>query len=341
MPDVAGDRAGTGPDAGGTAYAASGAGPAGGLPGASGAGNPVGPARPGGPITRRRAILYLLATAVLWSSAGVLIKNSDWNPAAIASSRSLVAAIVLWALLPGGLRPKELGAAHWISGGAFALMCIAFTASTVMTTASCAITLLFSAPVWVAFMAPAFLGERTSLRDWAFVAGIFGGMLLFFAGGLAPRSLAGAGLGVLSGVFFAIQAVSLRIIRDRAPGASMILGNLLAFGLGAAFLRPFWPGWETALAVFAMGAFQVGLSCYLYAVAIPYVTSLELVVITMLEPILNTLWAFLLIGEKPGPHALAGGVIVIAGVGIWSAFKGRAPRGKGGGGPPVPEPPGG
>ncbi|MDR1040330.1 MAG: DMT family transporter [Deltaproteobacteria bacterium] len=274
-------------------------------------------------MTKGKAVAYLLATAVLWSSAGVLIKSVGWNPAAISSSRGLVAAATLWILLPGGLRPRELGPAHWISGVSVALMSVCFTASTLMTTAACAITLLFSAPVWVAFLAPAFLRERTAPLDWAFVAAIFGGMLLFFAGGLSARSLAGAGLGALSGLLFAVQAVSLRKIKDRSPGASLILGNLLAFAVGALFWRPPWPDWGGVLAIFAMGAFQVGLSYYIFAVSIPYVTSLELVVITMIEPVLNGLLAFLILGEFPGRYALAGGVIVLSGVGSWSWLKSR------------------
>ncbi|MDR2612699.1 MAG: DMT family transporter [Deltaproteobacteria bacterium] len=277
-------------------------------------------------MTKRRAVLYLLSTAFVWSSAGVLIKSVGWNSVAISSSRGLVAAVVLWLLLPGGLSPRKLGAAHWISGAALALQAIAFTASTVMTTAACAITLLFSAPVWVAFLAPIFLKERTAALDWAFVAGIFGGMLLFFAGGLSPRSLTGAGLGALSGLLFAVQAVTLRTIRDRSPGSSMILGSLITFALGVPFWGPPWPDFAGVFAIVVMGAFQVGFSYYLYAIAIPFVTSLELVMITMIEPILNALLAFLILGELPGPHALAGGVIVVAGVGVWSVLKTRQER---------------
>ncbi|MDR1082074.1 MAG: DMT family transporter [Deltaproteobacteria bacterium] len=274
-------------------------------------------------MTKGKAVVYLLATAVLWSSAGVLIKSVGWNPVAITSARGLVAAVTLWILLPGGMRPREIASGHWVSAWALALLSVCFTASTVMTTAACAITLLFSAPVWVAFLAPMFLKERTAPSDWAFVAAIFGGMLLFFAGGLSVRSLAGAGLGACSGLFFAIQAVSLRTVKDRSPGTSLILGNLLAFAMGAPFWRPPWPDLGGIAAILVMGAFQVGLSYYLYAISIPFVTSLELVMITMIEPVLNGLLAFLVISEVPGPHALVGGVIVVGGVGAWSFLKGR------------------
>jgi drug/metabolite transporter (DMT)-like permease len=274
-------------------------------------------------MNKGRAVGYLLATAVLWSSAGVLIKGVGWNPVAITSARGLVAAVTLWILLPGGLKPRALASGHWISAWALAFQSLCFTASTVMTTAACAITLLFSAPVWVAFLAPLFLKERTAPSDWGFVAAIFGGMLLFFAGGLSLRSLTGAGLGACSGLFFAVQAVSLRTVKDRSPGSSLILGNLLAFAMGAPFWQPPWPDLGGIVAILVMGAFQVGLSYYLYAISIPYVTSLELVMITMIEPVLNGVLAYLIISELPGPHAITGGIIVVGGVGAWGVLKSR------------------
>src|ERR1044071_6819238 len=44
----------------------------------------------------RQAVALLALCAVLWSSAGVLIKLVDWNAGAIWSTRSAIAATVLW-----------------------------------------------------------------------------------------------------------------------------------------------------------------------------------------------------------------------------------------------------
>jgi drug/metabolite transporter (DMT)-like permease len=63
-----------------------------------------------------------------------------------------------------------------------------------------------------------------------------------------------------------------------------------------------------------LGVLQLGLSYALYSVAIKYVTALEAILITTIEPILNPIWVFLLIGEQPGPWSLAGGVIIIAAI---------------------------
>ena len=51
-----------------------------------------------------RYIFLLLGSDVAWSLGGVLIKSVDWNPIAIAGSRSFIAVLVIAALMPRVLR---------------------------------------------------------------------------------------------------------------------------------------------------------------------------------------------------------------------------------------------
>jgi drug/metabolite transporter (DMT)-like permease len=41
------------------------------------------------------------------------------------------------------------------------------------------------------------------------------------------------------------------------------------------------------------------------------VRALEAALVPMIEPILSPLWALLVIGERPGPFAIAGGCLVL------------------------------
>jgi drug/metabolite transporter (DMT)-like permease len=56
------------------------------------------------------------------------------------------------------------------------------------------------------------------------------------------------------------------------------------------------------------------LSFLLYAIAIKVIPALEATLIGTLEPILNPIWVFLFISEVPGPLAMVGGLVVLAGV---------------------------
>ncbi|MBN1601706.1 MAG: DMT family transporter [Chitinispirillaceae bacterium] len=46
-------------------------------------------------LNKQAGILTMVATAFLWSLAGLFIKAVDWNPITIAGSRSLIASIVI------------------------------------------------------------------------------------------------------------------------------------------------------------------------------------------------------------------------------------------------------
>jgi drug/metabolite transporter (DMT)-like permease len=46
-----------------------------------------------------------------------------------------------------------------------------------------------------------------------------------------------------------------------------------------------------------------------------------MVLVTMIEPILCPVWAYLFIGEVPGRYAFAGGIVVIGAVTLWGVLK--------------------
>jgi drug/metabolite transporter (DMT)-like permease len=270
---------------------------------------------------KTRALALLFLAAVLWSTSGVLVKSLTWQPAAVASARGFFAALTMSFLLPGGFRPSKLNRAQILSGLCLALLSICYVWAITLTTAANAILLQYTAPLWVALLAPLVLKEKTTLRDWFFIALIFGGVLLFFMDSLSPRGFWGNILALFSGFFFGIQALLLRRRSNYLPAGGLILGNYLTFLMGLwAWTSP-WPSWQEWLTIVLLGVFQMGIPYYLYALAVPRLTSLELVLVTMLEPVLNPVWVYLVHGEKPGSMALWGGLLVVGSVIVWSRYK--------------------
>jgi drug/metabolite transporter (DMT)-like permease len=279
-----------------------------------------------GMTPRAKGIGLLLAAAFLWSLGGVMIKWVDWHPMAIAGMRS---AFALPAFLLYTRQRPIFNWSRWQLGGALAYAgtMISLVVATKLTTSANAILLQYTAPIYVALLAPRLLNEPTHARDWLFIVMALGGMSLFFLDQLTPAGMWGNLAGLASGVCFALLIMSLRAQRDSSPFESVILGNILAALICLPFMfgpLPSLQGWLTLL---ALGTVQLALAYYCYSLGIKTVGALSAIIITTIEPIMNPLWVAWGVGEVPGPWALVGGMLILTAVtgrGIYSARrKGR------------------
>jgi len=258
---------------------------------------------------RTQAVLLLLAAAVLWSLAGVLIKWVSLPALAVAGFRSAIALPVL--LLFFGRRAVNFSASQLIGGVCYAATVTLFVSATKLTTSGNAILLQYTAPLYVALLSGWLLDERTRWFDWAAIAAVLCGMSLFFIDQLSADGLTGNILAVLSGVAFASLIIAMRRQKDASPAGSAILGNLLTVLICLPWMVQSPPGGADWIGLALLGVFQIGLSYACYVVAIKNVTAMEGILIPVLEPILNPLWTLLFMGERLGPWALLGGVVVI------------------------------
>jgi drug/metabolite transporter (DMT)-like permease len=255
------------------------------------------------------ALLLLAVTAILWSIGGLLIKNIHAHPLAIAGSRSAIAALIMLIYVK---KPRfnwsfpQLAAAF-----AYSLTVISFVAANKYTTAANAILIQYTAPVYVALFGAWLLKEKPKPVDWATIAVVFGGMVLFFMDDLDTRGAFGNILAALSGVGFGLFPIFMRMQKDGSPIESVILGNLLTAIIGVPFLLSATPGVTGWLFLGILGTFQLGLSYILYSIAIKHVTALESSLITVIEPVLNPIWVCLFMGEVPGIFSILGGIIVL------------------------------
>jgi len=263
-------------------------------------------------MTHRTAVLLVLASAILWSLGGVLIKSVDWPSMAKAGARSAIASVILWAWLRKPcftFSVTQLGAAL-----AYAVTVSSFIIANDRTTAANAIFLQYTAPIYVAVLGHYVLGERTRRSDWIFITVALAGIALFFRDQFSPRGLSGMLVALGSGVSFGVMVVLLRKESDGSPASALLLGNLLTAAIGLPFAIGHPLPASQAAAVVVMGVVQLGIPYILYSVAIRRVTALEAILIPMIEPILNPLWVLLKRGEVPGPGSLLGGALVLGAV---------------------------
>jgi DME family drug/metabolite transporter len=276
-------------------------------------------------------ILYVLAAALIWSTGGLFIKATPLDAFQLSFGRSLLAAVTVAILTRReGFRVNGLTV---VSSVLYAALLLLFVMANKLTTAANAIFLQYTAPVYVLVLEPLLFKERFRRADVFVVLACVVGMSLFFVGQLRPQDVSGNLTALASGVCFALFLLSLR-----HPGAgrvnraaSVIYGNLLlslvtlpSFVQGAGALTT-----KDAAVVLYLGVVQIGLAYTLFTLGMARgVRSLDAGVVGYIEPMLNPVWVFLFLGERPSNWAVTGGSIIIAAVFIHTVVLARRAKAK-------------
>lgn len=259
---------------------------------------------------RKKAILYLVTAAILWSTGGLFIKLVDWNPIAIAGARSGIAAIVMLLYLKKPV--MRLGKIKLLGACTYASLLIFFVTANKLTTSANAILLQFAAPIWVVLFSKFFLNEKVKKYDLFTIIFVILGMILFFMGSLGSGTILGNFIAILSGISMAGMVIFLKLLDDdESPVEMTFIGNIITFIISIPFFFQSIPSFNSILALLILGIFQLGIAYIFYTLAIKHVSPIEAIIIPVLEPLLNPVWVFLFTGESPGTYAFIGGAIVI------------------------------
>jgi DME family drug/metabolite transporter len=259
----------------------------------------------------------VLAAAVIWSTGGLFIKATTLSGLQISFGRSLLAALTV-ALLT---RREGFGLNRFtaLASVLYAALLVLFVLATKKTTAANAIFLQYTAPVYVLVLEPLLYKEKFRRRDLLTVTICLAGMSLFFVGKLRPQDLTGNLLALCSGVCFAFYFLLLRhaSAREVNRASSVIYGNLLVVlitapaGIEAIQHLSLANGGRLAY----LGIVQIGFAYLLFTLAMARgVRSLDAGIIGYIEPVLNPVWVFLFIGERPAKWAILGGGIIVTAV---------------------------
>ena len=263
-------------------------------------------------------LLLVLGAAILWSTGGLFIKATHLSAIELSFGRSLLAAITIAIITRHeGFGLNRVSA---ITSILYAALLILFVLATKLTTAANAIFLQYTAPVYVLILEPLFYREKFRLRDFATVTACVAGMSLFFVGKLRPEDVSGNLLALASGVCFALFFLLLRHskARDVNRASSAIYGNLIVVLISApAFFTAARRGisMEDVARIAYLGVVQIGFAYLLFTLAMARgVRSLDAGIIGYVEPVLNPIWVFVFIGERPSKWAIVGGAIIIVSV---------------------------
>jgi drug/metabolite transporter (DMT)-like permease len=267
---------------------------------------------------RSKGLLLVAAAALCWSTGGIGIKAITDSALKVAFYRSLIAGIALMLFFGRGV----WGRRRFRSSAAFAMAIISygtclttFVIATRWTTAANAIFLQYAGVVWVLLLSPLIVREPMRGRDAIAVVTALGGMALFFVGKFEVRGMSGNLMALLSSVFFALLILCLRREHDAAESA-IVWGNLVAAAVLLPFVRHDLALTPKSLGVLLfLGLVQIAVAYFLFVRGLKHVTATEASLTGMLEPVMNPVWVFLFLGERPSGFAAIGAAIVLAAIG--------------------------
>ena len=256
----------------------------------------------------------VLAASLCFSLGGLLMKLVPWNPLAINGVRNVIACIVI-GLYIRALRHKIVFNPTVLMGAlALAGTMTLYAVANKLTTAGNTIILQYTAPIWIIILMYFMFGQKPDRTAITSIFIVLAGILCFFFEGLSTGKWLGDSLALLSGVFYAVVFMLNQFPKGDAL-SSVFFGQL---GCGI-FLSPFvlretvfTPG--VLLAVFVLGAVQVGLAYIFFTTGTKYTDPVTASIINALEPILNPVLVAVFYGEMLGKLSLVGAAIVISGI---------------------------
>ena len=265
--------------------------------------------------------LQVALAAISWSFAGALSKSLPWNSFTINGMRSLVAAVLL-AFARRGVRVR-LTKGTLLGAAGTALTGVLYMVAVKLTTSANAIVLQYAMPAFVILFSWIFYGQRPGLRQLVIAGCIMAGVVLCSWEGLAGGNVRGDVIALMAAVPF-----SLLFFCACMPGADprdySYLG--MVFCAPCALNAFFDPGvtanpvhWLTAVAL----GFCLAGGYFFISKSMSNVSPVSAALLSNLEPILNPVWAFLLVGERPGRLTVVGASIVLAAATVYALMPAR------------------
>ena len=280
---------------------------------------------------RARALALVLAAILLWSTAGVLIKATTLSPWLVACARSVVATVLVFALTRrDGFAMTPLS--H-LAALLYAVLLTCFVLASARTTAAHAILLQYTAPLHVLLFGAWLLRERLRAREVVTILACMAGLSLLLLdpapAGHLPDLALGNGFALVSGLCLGLYFVLLKHPKAQTPNAAatVVVGNAWVVVLTLPFVLaepPPSPNSTDVAVVLALGALQIGLAYWLFALGMRRgVRSTEAAALGFIEPVLNPVWVFLFHGELPSAMALTGGAVILGALGLQTALAAR------------------
>ncbi len=272
--------------------------------------------------------LKIIAALLIWSSLGIFVRKIDLPNIGLIFYPALIAGLFQLLLLSanGSLKESLKKTYDFKSTLLLLLIPIFFLANSYFfyfafrnTTVANAVLTHYTAPVFVAFMAPFLLKEEIHKAVWAAIILSSIGLWFIMKGSSHGENLVAANSesigiisGALSGLAYAFLIVTLRRIAASYSSLFIIcVQNLVV----AVILLPFIPGIGLSLHhlpdLLIMGIVHSTIAPLLYVQGFHTAKANEAAILGYFEPVGAILLAFIFLKEVPDTKALLGGLLIL------------------------------
>lgn len=271
--------------------------------------------------------IMVLSSAILWSTAGIFVRQLDMNTWAMVAWRSLFAFISLGLIVAacGNLRHfsfrRDLGSPGLISAAVMASSMFCYVAALKLTSVAGVMTVYATIPFFAMGLGWLMLRDKITKRALLAAGVSLSGVILMATSAAGPGDVLGNLLALTMTAGFAASIVMSR----KWPEMNLTAVTALACALCGAFSFIMMPrglplpgpkdiGW---LFVFALAT--QSLSYLLFMVGSRHVASAEASLIAQVDIVLGPLWVWLFFSELPTRYTLLGGSITFIAVTLYLA----------------------
>jgi drug/metabolite transporter (DMT)-like permease len=262
------------------------------------------------------ASFFILLAIFLWSSLGVVVRVSDVEIHILIFYSLLVSVIAQGIILSGKQYRHEL---LDIKNLKYPVMLgiISFTNTFLFfyayknTTIANAVLTHYTAPVFVAFLAPFLLKERITRKIIIVILLASAGLWIMLDGfSIQKNQMMGIAAGLASGVAYAFIVIFLRMHSQKfTPLVLAFFANMTIIVLLAPFIREF--PLHAAGSYLFMGIIHSTIAPILYYRGLQEVTANRAAVLGYLEPVCAIIISMIFLYEMPGIHSIIGGLLII------------------------------
>jgi drug/metabolite transporter (DMT)-like permease len=278
-----------------------------------------------------RGLALAFAGVIVLSPDALIIRSIDEGPWTIVFWRGVFAStsLILMATVLNRGRIVEACRAVGRIGLVVALFQsgagTCFVLAITQTEAANVLVIVSTAPLFTALFARVFLGEPIPLRTWVAIGCVIVAVAIVFQGSMPSGRVTGDVFALLSALSQAAASTAVRRAKavNMLPALSLasVFSATLAFFIGATIPDP------SQLGLMALHGLVLAPSALaLLTTAVRYLPAAEVSLINQLEIVLGPIWIWAVLDERPGLHAIVGGVIIVATLTIHTLLGVRARR---------------